>query len=314
MSTSTRAKPYTSVYSTVGLAVMLTIFCWPSGFASAQDVNEEIRRATEIAIANSIGEALSDSLDRSVDIREALVDASDTFYSQGAYGWIAQGDDSAGGSSNVDVDFDVTSYRALGGSTLRFNDKTFGGFALSATNVTTEVDIDAFGQSSSQEQTLNFYTLAGNGAFFLSKRKRSRFWANGLYQFTYIDLDSDVVDDSYSNSISPSLNYAIDFAPVTVELAGGLNYSTNSESDDTYTNNQASVKLKTNIGSFVPQLLVSLTADLGSATEDGSLSIRPEINYRRDNLAFGLGYSTSRQTEDDIIRQNEAFVNFRWRF
>ncbi len=305
-----RTKPLHSFLFLSGLAVL----CSPFDTVNAQDVNEEIRRATEIAIANSIGEALSDSLDRSVNIRELLTDASDTFYSQGAYGWIAQGDDSASSGSNVDVDFDVTSYRALGGNTFRFNDKTFGGFALSATNVTTEVDIDAFGQSNSQESTLNFYTLAGNGAFFLSKKKRSRFWANGLYQFTYIDLDTPGVDNSYSNSLSPSLNYAVDFQPVTVELAGGINYSTNSESDDTYTNNQASVKLKTDIGNFVPQLLVSLTSDLGSLTEDGSLSVRPEVNYRRNNLAFGIGYSTSRQTEDDIIRQNEAFVNFRWRF
>lgn len=310
MSTRMQANPRSFIPSGVGLTALLAIFGSPVNDAQAQDVNEEIRRATEIAIANSIGEALSDSLDRSVNVRELLSEASDTFYSQGAYGWIAQGDDSATNGSNIDVDFDVTSYRALGGNTFRFNERTFGGFALSATNVTTEVEV----LGNENESTLNFYTLAGNGAFFISKAQRSRFWVNGLYQFTYIDLDTPGVDNSYSNSISPSLNYAMDFQPMTVELAGGINYSTNSESDDTYTNNQASVKFKTDIGNFVPQLLVSLTSDLGSFTDDGSLSIRPEVNYRRDNLAFGVGYSTSRQTEDDIIRQNEAFVNFRWRF
>ncbi|MGI9449840.1 MAG: hypothetical protein ACR2QH_04225 [Geminicoccaceae bacterium] len=294
------------------LAVLFTILCLPAKGVNAQDVNDEIRRATELAISNSIGEALSESLERSVSIREAITDATDTFYSQGAYGWIAEGNDGFGGGSNFD--FDVYSYRALGGNTFRLTDRLFGGFALSATNVTSEVEFDVLGQSNSVETTFNFYTLAGNGSYFLAKGDRNRMWVNGLYQFTYVDLDSDLVDDSYSNSVSPSLNYAIDFQPMTVELGAGINYSTNSESDEAYTNNQASVKLKTDIGNFVPQLLVSLSSDLGSLTEEGSLTIRPEINYLRKNLAFGIGYSNTRQTEDDIIRSNEAFANLRWRF
>jgi hypothetical protein len=299
------------ISSLAGLAALLSALFLPAAASYAQDVNEEIRRATELAIANSIGEALSESLDRSVNLREVLTDASDTFYSQGAYGWIAEGDDGFGASG---LDFDITSYRALGGNTFKFSDRAFGGFAISATTVTVEIDVDSFGQSFSDESTQNFYTLAGNGAYFLAKDERTRLWANGLYQFTYIAPDADEIDDSYSNSISPSINYAMDFEPVTVEVAGSINYSANSEVDDAFTTNAASVKLKTDVGNFVPQLLVSLTSDLGTLTDEGSLSIRPEVNYLRDNLAFGVGYSNTRQTEDDIIRSNEAFVNFRWRF
>ena len=316
----TRAHPHQLSLTMLafGAAALPVVLCMPTGSVSAQEVEDEIRRATELAISNSIGEALSESLDRSVAIRDVLAQAADTFYSQGAYGWVALGDDSFDGGPGVDIDFSSDSYRALGGNTFRFSDQIFGGFAVSATNVTTEVEteVDVLGQTirNEFESTFNFYTLAGNGSYFLFKDDRSRLWANGLYQFTYIDLDSDVIDNSYSNSISPSVSYAMDLEPVDLEFSGGFNYATNSESDDSYTNQQASFKVKREFGDFVPQFLISLTSELGSITDDGSISFRPEVNYRRDNLAFGVGYSTTRQTEDDLIRTNEAFVNFRWRF
>lgn len=308
MTKETSALPPTSRSLTLSLPPLFVALM--AGTATAQDVNEEVRRATELAISGSIGEALSESLDRSVELRDATSDAADTFYSQGAYGWLAEGSDGFSGG----VDFDVTSYRALAGTTASFTDRLFGGLAVSATNVTTEVSFDNGLFSFDEEFSFNFYTLAGNAAYFLFRNQRSRLWGNGLYQFTYIDIDDDTIDDSYSNSISPGLNYAIDFEPMTVELSGGATYSTNSESSDDYTNAQTGVKFKTDINDFVPQLLLSYSKGLNSGNDQGTVSIRPEVNYRQDNLVFGIGYSHSRQVEDDLLRQNEAFVNLRWRF
>ena len=298
-----------SVFPKVG-SLIFVVFCLlaqamiaPQLSAQGTDVADEVRKAAELAISSSVSEALSESLDRSISLREVFAQ-SDTFYSQGAYGWLSEGDD---GIDGADLGIDVSSYRALAGNTVKFTDQIFGGFALSATTI--GIDID--GVSESIDFAL--YTLAGNASYILHKDKVSRSWASGLYQVTYLDYDSDFIDNSFSNNITPSLTFVRDFDRFSVETNGGFSYAINSEVSGSVPSLQTTAKLSSDIGNYVPQFIVSYTDDV---TESGlgSLSWRPELNYIKDNMVFGAGFSSTIQLENDVIRSNEAFLNFRWRF
>lgn len=272
---------------------------------TAQEVDEEIRRAAQAAASAAVSQAISDTV-----VTPFFAKAGDEAAASRTTLWTRpQFLSLTGDGPGVRTETDVVLLPM--GVVHQVTDEMLVNASVTASRSSTDVggafpsDFDSTG--------LTF----GAGATYIAYRTPdTAFRFDLLTTYSHTFLDSDDLDVL---AVTPSATATFVWGPIAVEpsLSVPVSIVLDSDADDRVTpaiGGGLRVLAELNEDRLLPEIRMSLSRSLDDDAEGVNFSVSPELNHVIGNMTFGAGYAyqTTLGGDSDIdIEGHSLFLNFR---